>query len=134
MIYHEDSQLLHVPLIEAQFLLITSEEQYNTFIEENPDDTQDITPWSAFNGYVARWTGKEGAHFVMALALPHYDVICHEATHMAHLIMEYKGIPIGIVNTEVEAYLSQFIFREVVAAIAPAPKKAKKKSKKKKKK
>ena len=57
--------------------------------------------------------------FVLVLRNHSMRVIVHECVHMVHQICDHRGIPVSSENSEVIAYMTDYLVGEVVKAIRP---------------
>lgn len=65
-------------------------------------------------GGTANLLYKDGVPFFI-MFLPCYDVriVVHECTHMAHMLLDIHGIPLGMENTETIAYMTDYLCERV---------------------
>lgn len=138
MFISEDTMVVRIPVFQGSFCLVDTEEKLDFMLENNPGSEKFLCKWGEVNGWVSRLKGEDGLnYYVMGLCSTDPSVIVHESVHMAHFIMKVKGIPINRKNTEVEAYLVQFLadtlFDYYGIGKLPPNKKSKKKKKKGKK-
>jgi len=63
------------------------------------------------NGLSALSTGEDGGtYFFMGVFNGNISTLCHECVHIVDWILSNKGIPISAENSEVRAYLTDYVF------------------------
>lgn len=114
---HEDSTVIIVHMLGGvEVLLVHTKEQLEFLIEENG---LDIDGWDSCDGRALQIEqGGSAAFIIMIKSLGlNYRTLVHECVHMAQYILDYKGIPTDVDNTEVVAYLTDYLFKECLSNI-----------------
>jgi len=104
-----------------QILVLHKRKHFAHFVKSNAflDDCGIEEAWDD-NGRSCVLMGQDGCpYFVLVLRNHSIRVIFHECIHMAHQICEARGIPISIENSEVIAYLADYLANEVIGCIRP---------------
>lgn len=119
----DNTIFLNVDIFNSEVLLFTSAEQAEEFEKLNDAEGRLIkhSPGSYFYGKI-----NEQIVFVIIWRDETLDTIIHECVHMAHCIMECIGSPISLVNTEMEAYLVTYLFRQAIDKLRDGKNKRKK--------
>ncbi|MFZ2950939.1 MAG: hypothetical protein WA003_15805 [Desulfuromonadaceae bacterium] len=93
-----------------EIMVIKTRKQFISFIEAAGKDVAELcSDWDECNGSVSRIMLDGSAYFVMIFPKPSRRVLVHEAVHVVHCIMENKGMQTGHENTEVVAYMVDFV-------------------------
>lgn len=107
------AHLIDISLYKSHIPIFLTNESFTTFCKDVGLFFSGIDgQWEAF---AYRGEATDGCHH-LALVIPTDstpDTWAHEAVHITDFVMEYAGIPSSFENTEVRAYLTGFIFREI---------------------
>ena len=100
-------------------LLITNKKCFETFVAHNsvPPEYELGQAWQDNGRSCMFESGSGDKFFVLFVRKKHMRVIIHECVHMVHQICEAKGIPLTIENSEVIAYMTDFLVAEVIDVI-----------------
>ena len=110
-------KMIKVDIYHSRVLLVTKVSELKYIIKHNKDSITSkeavelIELWDNSIGFVYHF---DNGRMLMCLKDTSIGIICHESVHLAHFIMDKVQIPISIENTEVEAYLVELIFNQVV--------------------
>lgn len=88
----------------------------DSFLKEFVDyfEEKDIENYDAFCTFDPR--NKTDIVFVFEPGAP-LDVIVHESVHIVNMIFNICGVQLDLENDETQAYLTQYIFKELTAKI-----------------
>jgi hypothetical protein len=89
--------------------VLSSPKQVRKFAKHNGLDGLDASG----NGWAQVFNIAGALYYIMYVSTPDPRLICHESCHMADFILSDRGVPLSLDNTEVRAYLTDFIFSEV---------------------
>ena len=104
----------------ARVTVIDSRKKFYKWIEDNELENLDFADdWDTCNGSAIALHSRERVDYVITLKSNTLKVIVHECVHIAHFILENKGIPNDHQNSEVMAYLTDYIFGEVCKIAKP---------------
>lgn len=105
-------------LNKFEILVIYTADAFQEFIEENGiQDTEYANLWQEGNGGVDVIHYKGIPYLILTLSSQERRVVIHECIHTSHFVMDAKGIPINLENSEVMAYLADFICERVFEEI-----------------
>lgn len=104
-----ETSIVSIDIYGIDVILLSTQEEIDDFIELN-DLRKDTYP--ECNGYAAFFKKEGGRGFVMMSHDWEVATLVHESVHMAHFIMDELDIPISVKNTEAEAYLVGYLFKE----------------------
>lgn len=112
MIHPRGSRTIAVDIYTIDVLLLLNETQIKSFVKLNNLDKEDVL--TRVEGWYCTYTrASDGVKsFVIGILRHDLGVLVHECVHMAHCIMDCVQVPIGIKNTEAEAYLVGYLFDE----------------------
>ena len=103
--------------LNTYVLLIASKRQFDAFVAENEELTNEAPDWNKTPGFVATTTNDDGSEFFLICLterMVSHDDIVHEATHVTHELLDSRGIPTDSYNTELIAYTISYLTREIV--------------------
>ena len=108
-------------LAELEVLVITNKKCFDYFIKNNhfpPGHDMEDT-WLDNGRSCMLDTAEKVVFFVLFLREHSLRVIVHECTHMVHQICEAKGIPLTMDNTEIIAYMTDYLVSSVMDIVRP---------------
>ena len=102
-------------LNNLQILVISDKKSLKKFLSKNSWMENNVHHCLDDNGgsYVL-FNEENVPHFVLYINNVSKRVIIHECTHLVHQIMESKGIPISIDNSEIMAYMTDYLSTQVM--------------------
>jgi len=110
-------KMIKVDIYHSMVLLVTKMSELKYIVKHNKDSITSseaidlIEVWDNSIGFVYH---LDNGRMLMCLKDTSIGIVCHESVHLAHFIMNDVNIPISLDNTEVEAYLVEMIFDQVV--------------------
>ena len=105
-------------LNDLEVLVIFKEKTFDEFVKDNHLEKETIAAdWEEANGSVTVLELDEIPYFVCIFRSHDERVIVHESVHLAHAILESKGISAGAENTEVMAYTTDYLFTKIFEII-----------------
>lgn len=96
---------LHIDVFDTSIPVFTSDKARIKYIEKKGGNPQPIN--GKFRGAAPYDVVGDGG-VIFSLILPKDAEIstwAHECVHVADLVMDYSGIPTGVKNTEIRAYI-----------------------------
>jgi hypothetical protein len=114
LIAHNNTLIINIDILNGQTITcFLEEEEIEFFCKENNISNSWIEDYKNSNGFVDEAIGPDGKYIVLGLNSKSDRVIVHESVHACHKIMSFRGIPINNENTEIQAYLIDYIFQEI---------------------
>lgn len=115
----KDASTITVDILNhLELLVIPSKRALIAFIEKNGlQDNEIVEIVEGANGGVDVIESNGASHFVITIIEHERRVIIHECVHAAHVILESKGIPVDTNNSEIIAYLTDFLCEKVFEII-----------------
>ena len=116
MIVAKGVKVCKIRMFKGLFALITSKKQFQEFIEDNNLSVKEEN-YICYKGCCFCVQTDLGPVWVVCLNTNEISTLVHEVVHLAHSIMNQKGIPINYENTEIEAYLIERLYEEAAKAL-----------------
>ncbi len=116
LVVNNKTKIIKSDWLNFEVVLLDTQEKFDYFIERNQLGNEPIADdWKCANGSCAIFDNEpEGlSYYVMVIRRKKLDTVVHECVHMVHMMMEKKGIPIDYDNTEVMAYMTGWLFKEI---------------------
>lgn len=102
-------------LNNLQILIISDKKSLKKFLSKNQwMENNTINCLDDNGGSYVLFNEENIPHFILYINKISQRVIIHECTHLVHQIMNYKGIPISIDNSEIMAYMTDFLSTQVM--------------------
>lgn len=102
-----------IPIYDCPLTIIVVDDltslnsKFNTKIDDNYD--------------AVFFTHKDKAHVAFRPDSPD-DLIVHETVHVVNHIFDYYGVELDVNNDEHQAYLTQYIFKQIKKCLTPKTK------------
>lgn len=114
LIAHDGSLIIQLEMIGHQNVTVfLSRVELEFFIKKNGVHGRWLADWDKSNGFVDDPEGPDGRYIIIGLRDKSRRVVIHECVHAAHHIMDFRGIPISMDNTEIQAYLVDFLCERI---------------------
>lgn len=116
LVVSRNTKVIKLDWLNFEVVLIDTEKKFDFFIKRNSLENEPISQdWKCANGSCAIFDNEpEGlSYYVMVIRRKELDTVVHECVHMVHMMMDKKDIPIDYDNTEVMAYMTGWLFKEV---------------------
>lgn len=102
-----------VEALNTYVIIIDNEKCLNVLRQNKFEEDYLKGAWSC-NGHSMVLTHDGSIYYVIVIKKKERRVVVHECVHMAHQICFHKGIPVDIDNSEIIAYLVDFLVEEVL--------------------
>ena len=101
-----------LPCIESSVSVFPSKKIFKQFVKDNKlkgyNDIDDDQGLSCFVNYNNR------KFFFIAIFDHSRSLVYHEVLHVIQRILKYKGIPVNIKNTEIQAYIQGYVAESIL--------------------
>ena len=117
--YCKKKSIINISIYHCKPLVISTISELRYIIKHNKSINNTtgkelIDTWNNSEGFVYQFDNND---MIICINNTSIGVICHESVHLAHYVMNYIGISISLDNTEVEAYLVEFILEAVLKVL-----------------
>ena len=115
LIVHEDTQIIKIGCLgDHKVVVFYGPDEIKFLAKENDTDLRELEEcYLEHNGFVDNLMGPNGVYTAVGLNNMTLRVVIHESVHAAHCVMDCRGIPISMENTEIEAYLVDYIANSI---------------------
>jgi hypothetical protein len=114
LVVNNKTQIVKSEWLDFEVVLIDTKKKFDFFIKRNKLKNETISDdWNYYNGSCTVLEDDGLEYFVIIIKNRRKETIVHECVHMVHMMMEKKGIPINYENTEVMAYLTGWLFKNI---------------------
>lgn len=111
---HDDSLIIKVDVFNNQTITVfLSREEVEYFIEKNGIQGDYLADWDKSNGFVDDLDGPDGRYIIIGIRNKSRRIVIHECVHAAHRIMSFRGVPVTAENTEIQAFLIDFLCERI---------------------
>lgn len=125
LFFHKDTPVVTIEwLNNLEFLIIHEKEQLEYILNNNPDVDRSVKgeladTWETSNGAVTVVTLNGLAYHILMITLQNSRVLIHECVHAVDEMCMTKGIPVTYENTEIRAYMTDWLYGTIYNLIWP---------------
>lgn len=111
----KDTGIVVFDWLQLEVCVVFTKQQHEFMIKENGlEDAPFADDWGNVHGSMSTLHNGGVTSYVMVICDRNRRVITHESIHCVHHIMDEKGIPINLDNTEVMAYMTDYMVESVM--------------------
>ena len=111
MIIPEGVKLVNVDMLKIEVAFFNTRAKYLEFCKSNNLDDS-----SAYKnaGIAEVFTVNDIPYFTVSVFERSIPLLVHECCHIADFILQHKGIPVTMENTEIRAYLTEYLVSQMI--------------------
>lgn len=106
MIIRKGVKIINIDMLKIEVAFINSRKKYIQFCADNGLDDSQVNINAGLAEIV---TVNNLPYFVISVFEKNIPLLVHECCHMADFILQHKGIPVTVENTEIRAYLTEYL-------------------------
>ena len=111
MVIPEGVKIVNVEMLKIEVAFFNNRAKYLEFCELNKLDGSNAYK---NNGLAEVVTVNELPYFTVSIFERSIPLLVHECCHIADFILQHKGIPVTAENTEIRAYLTEYLVGQMI--------------------